>query len=96
MGKHLSELKLNVLEKKAFVNRSYTVKEVLETAKEGKTLWLNDAHIPKVLEALKNKIPFAEQALKSSLAYIGILGLGYGIYDVFFRSKKTKPEPPTP
>jgi hypothetical protein len=87
MGKNLSELKLNILEKGAFVNKAYTTEQVFETAKEGKKLWLNDAHIPKVLEALKNKTPFAQQALMSSLVYIGILGLGYGVYDVFFRPK---------
>jgi hypothetical protein len=87
MDKNLSELKLNILEKLAFFNRAYTTEQVFETAKEGNKLRLNDAHILKVLEALKNKTPFAQQALMSSLVYIGILGLGYGVYDVFFRPK---------
>jgi len=87
-GQRLRELKLNRFERGLFALSSKTSKELSQALTSGEKIQITDADIPKVLEALKHRTPFAQRALVSSLAYMGILGLGYGMYDLFFRNKK--------
>ncbi len=79
--------KLNRLERGLVAMAVKSPKELSEAFDKGTLLELTDADIPKALEALQHKTPFAQRALRSSLMYAGILGLGYGVYDVFFRPK---------
>lgn len=86
-SKKIRAAKFNRLERGALLTLVRPQQELNEALKSGKNIELTDADIPKALKALKHETPFAERALRSSLLYAGILGLGYGVYDLFFRPK---------